>query len=58
MNPLARLQAVKPQALILLFAAAVFVGVALAGRSFLGLDPPMQAVLAAVFAAAASAYLG
>lgn len=57
MNPLARLQAVKPQALLLLFTAAVFVGVALDGRSILGLDPPMLAVLAAVFGAAASAYL-
>lgn len=51
MKPISWLTDLRPQAQLLLGLAVVFVGFALAGRTLLGLEPPMLAVLAAVFAA-------
>ena len=58
LKPIAWLREQRPQALLLLGIAVVFVAMALADRSVLGLDPPMLAVLAAVFAATSSIYMG
>lgn len=57
MKPIEWLRNQRPQVLLLLGLAAIFVGFALADRSIFGLEPPMLAVLAAVFAATSSIYL-
>ena len=57
MKPIAWLTNLRPQSLLLLGLAVVLVGFALADRSLLGLETPMLAVLAAVFAAVSSVYL-
>lgn len=57
MKPIEWLRNQRLQVLLLLGLATIFVGFALADRSILGLEPPMLAVLAAVFAATSSIYL-
>lgn len=57
MNLIEWMRKLRPQALVLLGLAVIFVGLALADMSILGLEPPMLAVLAAVFAASSSVYL-
>lgn len=56
-KPITWLRKQRPQALLPLGIAVVLVALALADRSLLGLEPPMLAVIAAVFAATSSIYM-
>ena len=57
MKPIEWLRNQRLEGPLLLGLAAISVGFALADRSVLGFEPPMLAVLAAVFAATSSIYL-